>query len=60
MLGAERTMLATLAPAALCTRVLRVSRGYIIRVVLPLAMPPASAACASSFFVLPFCTGGPA
>ena len=60
MLGTLRTMPATLAPAALCTRVLSVSSGYIMRVVLPLAMPPARAACTSSFFVRPFCTGGPA
>ena len=60
MLGALRTMPATLAPAALCTRVFSVSSGYIMRVVLPLASPPANAACMSSFFVLPFWTGGPA
>lgn len=60
MLGADRTMPATLAPATLCRRVFRVSKGYIMRVVLPLAMPPANAACIRSFFVLPFCMGGPA
>lgn len=58
--GTERTMEPMVAPAVLCTRVLRVSSGYIMRVVVPDAMPPASAARTSSFPVLSFCAGGPA
>lgn len=60
MSGTERTMEPMVAPAVLCTRVLRVSSGYIMRVVVPDAIPPASAARTSSFPVLSFCAGGPA
>lgn len=59
MSGTERTMEPMVAPAVLCTRVLRVSKGYIMRVVVPDAIPPANAARTSSFPVLSFCAGGP-